>query len=815
MKVFKALTAVFLIFCTAMQGAIPVSALDSDFYEKNGSVQTFLTEKDKNGVYFTGDASGHISESSAKTAKGHILGRRYAVPEYRSTDYMKDWYSTGISECDYENGRAEIYTFFPGGVYDGSLEGFNRDTKIVQNYESDMTDGGHGKVWRVEKQLAIENAEVDYIQGYIAPNEDVSVVTFDLKPTFDNIFAGINIISKNSAGKEVKSVSLTFEKDGSIRADMGWTTVGETAGTKIGTWKDEKWLNLRIVHDRINCFLTVFIDGKEVKRFDKASLGEYGSEGSFCEMSSIRFYVPSGVAKEGTALFCIDNFKTKFLTPIERNGGRYKIAGVVSPKNRDAEIGILKNGEEVWRQFCPKGEKSSFDLGIFLQENDVVEAEVFSDEECEMDWNCECEKYIGTKDSSQSTALGYSYEIDEEFSLGELIDSKKASMFSERRDISKEMKYNQTLDRWENPDSGFVSYVTGNLALLGEGGYVSKNKVQPGNGTDSVIKVKSARNGVLKIDGSLKINAESEGILCRIYKNDELIWSNRVGGERPVRWDEPYDVSYFCNEVNVTSAVKKDDELKFVFNQWRKLRDSGVTETADISGIKLKYINGSPLAETTIWKTDNALIFNAENDAVYRGNQKTEADMYRSAGGEVYIKASDAREIFGDIEGSGDYLPLTKISEEKGKNILEIDNMTLVYDYLPTFFGYGEISEIKTAAESFAGIEEAKLLDENGKETAELEKNREYVLSAKLENTTALPVSLNVITALYGDDDILKEAFVTPFCVSKGETLLIGGEGENRVKVRTFDDTKSVRVFFLKDLREIAPLGEKIFFEVK
>ena len=86
--------------------------------------------------------------------------------------------------------------------------------------------------------------------------------------------------------------------------------------------------------------------------------------------------------------------------------------------------------------------------------------------------------------------------------------------------------------------------------------------------------------------------------MTKIYLNGRILWSNRVGSEQSLRWDDKYDEVYFLNNINAMAKVKSGDTLTFVFNKWR----DDWNDNVDITDVKLMYVEGDVLSETTKWK---------------------------------------------------------------------------------------------------------------------------------------------------------------------------------------------------------------------
>ena len=253
------------------------------------------------------------------------------------------------------------------------------------------------------------------------------------------------------------------------------------------------------------------------------------------------------------------------------------------------------------------------------------------------------------------------------------------------------MNYNSSKSRWESP-----------VKLSGEdtGGYISKTAVNPGVDTDSAIEWTVAKTGTIRLSGNVYAPESNDGVVVDIYKNDKLIWSNRVGGTRLVKWDEPFDVAYVRQEINTVTNVKSGDKIVYIFDQWR----NSAKDDVDISDFEIGYVSGNVISDTTEWKIKNSVIIDTQTKRALIGG-KTKATDALLLNDTSCISKADAETIFGKAAADAsaineNYSGLRRISENLGKNILwTADRLVIIYDDLPTFFGFAEIGEIETALE--------------------------------------------------------------------------------------------------------------------
>lgn len=390
--------------------------------------------------------------------------------------------------------------------------------------------------------------------------------------------------------------------------------------------------------------------------------------------------------------------------------GRYRVYGNLVSSNKEGSGVILvvyKNSEEVWRQYFPAAEKQIIDVRMLSVTGDIidVEARVADFEGWNYsEWSYDVSKYVGTLFCSAATSTGYAYDTLSSFTLGSLIGTTQGAnnthIYSFKNDLKYDMDYNATNKRWES------SIVTSGGLVPADGGYVSTEIAYPGSASDTVIETTLTSDGILRIDGDLLSNNSGDGVVGKIYLNDELLWSSRVGGERAVRWDEPFDVSYFSNKINAVANVKSGDTLKFTFNKWRKVTGDQV----DVKGITMTYIDTKDVrSKTTLWKIKNSTVIDTSTASVKVNGNTVTADV-KYADDTTYIAKDALINIFGtDVKYSGttvsfdgkEYVPVRAAAEQNGKSVVwAADRYAIVYGGIPVLYGYPELSEIKTFTEN-------------------------------------------------------------------------------------------------------------------
>lgn len=390
--------------------------------------------------------------------------------------------------------------------------------------------------------------------------------------------------------------------------------------------------------------------------------------------------------------------------------GRYRVYGNLVSSNKKGSGVILvvyKNGEEVWRQYFPTTEKQIIDVRMLSVKGDVIDVEA-----CVADyegynyseWSYDVTKYVGTLFCSAATSTGHTYDTLSSFTLGSLIGTTQGAnntyIYSFKNDLKYDMDYNATNKRWES------SIVTSGGLVPADGGYVSAETAYPGSASDTVIETTLTQDGILRIDGDLLANNSGDGVVGKIYLNDKLLWSSRVGGERAVRWDEPFDVSYFSNKINAVANVKSGDILKFTFNKWRKVTGDQI----DVKGITMTYIDTKDVrSKTTLWKINNSTVIDTNTASVKVNGNVATADV-KYADDTTYIAKESLTNIFGaDAKYSGttatldgkEYVPVRAAAEQNGKSVVwAAERYAIVYGGIPVLYGYPELSELKTFTEN-------------------------------------------------------------------------------------------------------------------
>lgn len=378
--------------------------------------------------------------------------------------------------------------------------------------------------------------------------------------------------------------------------------------------------------------------------------------------------------------------------------GRCRVAGrIASDDNRGSGclITVYKNSDEVWRQFIPENESGNFDFRMMVNAKDIIDVEVENylfEGYGYYEWNCEITHIPGTVPEAKiSTGLGYNYITLQEDNLSELIgtaQNSNSSVYLRRNDVKFPMSFDSSKSKWSN-DQDATAGISGDIVT------VSQN--------DVVVDVNVQNTGILRVWGNLTLaSGTSDGVLSKIYLNDKLLWSNRVGGERSVRWDEPFDISFFNNEVNAVANVSRGDVLSFTFNCWRESSN----DRLNIGDVKLTYLKGSPLSKTTKWKINRSIAVDTADSCVYINGSRAEAGILLEDG-TTYILKNDISKLFGEGCGSSEneidiggnvYVPLRETAVLNGNTVWwTADRLVLMNKELPIFFGYSDLTEIDVA----------------------------------------------------------------------------------------------------------------------
>ena len=378
--------------------------------------------------------------------------------------------------------------------------------------------------------------------------------------------------------------------------------------------------------------------------------------------------------------------------------GRYRVYAPITSNNTTGFGNIIKvfrNDEEIWKQLIVPGKTNTLDIGVFAEKDNYIDVEVVVNEyggfnKCK--WTCDATKYIGKLFKTCDTSIGEKYTVQKEYSLSSFIkqsNSDNVKLYSEK--YSKvPMIYNNTSKRWES-------------GVSGEKDYVSETVAGPGITTNAIIDIKLPESGILKLGGKLNVDSASDGVLTKIYLNGRMLWSNRVGSEQSLRWDDKFDEVYFLNNINAIAKVKSGDTLSFAFNKWR----GDGNDNVDITDVKLMYVEGGVFSETTSWKLKNSMIIDTTTGKLYNNGVSVGNVNVTVNNGTSYITKSDVEKVFGNKStvileqyANDDKIPVRDATKLVEKSLFwAADKMIILYDGISVFYGYPEECEIRTQLE--------------------------------------------------------------------------------------------------------------------
>lgn len=378
--------------------------------------------------------------------------------------------------------------------------------------------------------------------------------------------------------------------------------------------------------------------------------------------------------------------------------GRYRVRGSLSTDDKRGGgnvVTIRKNDKIIWSQLIPSGETGNIDVRMLAFVGDNIDVEVSKNEFAGYnyaEWECEIAKYAGSIPFSKaSTSTGDTCGILDEYTLSSLITTSQgngSNYYLKHYGEKYPMSYNTSNSRWTHTKDSAA--------------YLTKTKVMPGTSADVIIDIEAPKDGTMRIKGELGVNNASDGVLTKVLHNGKVIWSSRMGKESSVRWNEPYDVSYFINDINATAVVKQGDILSFTFGRWRK----NTEDLLDTSKVKLSYITGSPLTKTTKWKINCSTMVDTFMGSVYKDGEILNTEVFIE-NGTTYISEDGIKNLFGsDVKGVSDvkskngkqFMPIIHVAEANGKTVVwAADRLVLIHDEIQGFFGYPELCEIDAA----------------------------------------------------------------------------------------------------------------------
>lgn len=371
--------------------------------------------------------------------------------------------------------------------------------------------------------------------------------------------------------------------------------------------------------------------------------------------------------------------------------GRYRVLCMIyseDMRSGGVVVKVYKNGEQFWEQLCIDDEDAVVDVRAFANVGDTIDVEVCANEfdgYNAVDWSCDISKFVGTLWSDEISSQGYTFTKGKSETLSSCIASAGGADGVQVYTIFNDLKIpmQQSGGKWTSTIEDYD-------------GYASMSEIYPADGGDVAVDIPIKENKTVYIGGKFEVNSSSDGVVIKLLHNGKLVWSNRVGGERAVRWDEPYDISYFKNDMSVLLNVKEGDILTFVFDQWRTSK----SDVIDISDISIDAIIGQPMSRTTQWKLKNSIVIDTNAQKVMKNGEKSSCKTVIKDGttyvSEDAVDFENASEFI-TIDGEK-LIPVRKTAENLGYNVSYIaDGIVVIYKNLPQFIGFSEISEINSA----------------------------------------------------------------------------------------------------------------------
>lgn len=231
-----------------------------------------------------------------------------------------------INECNYNDGKAVVTVLQP--------EGYPASDLIAE------TGDEHEKALRVRKQVDSKGEPTDEVlrwYGLPALEGDYSSLSFEIMPLRDDLEMSVSIISKNDEGGDGRSILLSFNKNGKIGCGEGWTIVDASSANKIGTYKKGEWLKFRVIFDKIDQKMTVFLNDEKVKEITVDTLANFKD---FHQIDYVRFYNLKSVGNAGTELCYLDN--VKWITGAKK-GEMSAAVKSFDEKNKEITVAFTEN----------------------------------------------------------------------------------------------------------------------------------------------------------------------------------------------------------------------------------------------------------------------------------------------------------------------------------------------------------------------------------------------------------------------------------------------------------------------------------------
>lgn len=504
----------------------------------------------------------------------------------------------------------------------------------------------------------------------------------------------------------------------------------------------------------------------------------------------------------------------RFVVPAD---GRFRILADIDTSGifvGSTVAAVWQNGKNIWEQRFADDAAGVLDVRVFGRTGDVLDVEISAENpksDKHISWSCNFEKYVGTIPCISTDSCGSSRNIAKETALSSVFADRQgkggAKFYSIKNDLKYPMTFNSNYYRWEQniPSRSFVEPI---LVYDETKGYVSEAKASPGYLSESVIEYTVSQEGFLWLNGDIDTGGSGDGVVAKIDINGKRLWSNRVGGERSVRWDEPYDVSFFLNKINAVTYVKSGDKISFLFNRWRKPG----AEAVNLSKIKMSYINGGVLSDTTKWKLKKSIVIDTKNKNFYKNGVKSALDMYIT-GGAVYVSGAALNEILKEQSSESEkYYSIREKAENSGYNVLwAADRFVIIYLGIPLRFGYAEMSEIETYTKYCERpVVSVKTVDESGGVTEKFVSGKRYFSEISGENRTENSVDIQALVCLYEGDRLYKTIISDKTEILPGASVTSDNTALGKIEFIPDDNVTAIKIFVWSGIQNAVPMCKAV-----
>lgn len=202
---------------------------------------------------------------------------------YFAADSGFDSVST-LWQCDYSQ-NASVYT---------AVDGYNAGQSGPNYFE----DGEHGGAWAVWLK---DNNSADYnipLENFGAVTGDLSSLSFSMKP-LEDLKLDISFMTYNNK----TPVNIGFFNNYGIRVGRAWQFASSTE--KLSDYTPGNWYSVKLVYDKTQNHMWIYINGALVKELDSEYLVDYTG------IEKVRFMVSGNEATSARAVLVLDDFKAE------------------------------------------------------------------------------------------------------------------------------------------------------------------------------------------------------------------------------------------------------------------------------------------------------------------------------------------------------------------------------------------------------------------------------------------------------------------------------------------------------------------------